>query len=216
LPSVRPLFYARRLAWGGPLIRGETMVNGLFAKLENQDFFVEYVTDHFKTAPQQAVADFPCTHVLDSNRIIFAFGEYTQNVKSFSVLLDSNNPDHYKRSGAMLHALYKSRIITEIEYSDGEWGSIEQLKYEMAPLGLSHSFAEAMIKFPIFYSSFYNELMSFDLSYQLCAAYEAIPMDYDFNYLHNMCHYLRKNTDLTVDSLSMIFRSLMISRPLKI
>jgi hypothetical protein len=28
-------------------------------------------------------------------------------------------------------------------------------------------------------------------------------------YLYNVCHYLKKNRDLTVDSLSMLFRSLM-------
>jgi hypothetical protein len=186
------------------------MVNGLFAKLENKDFFVQYVGDHFKVAPQQAVADFPCDHTLDSDRIAFAFGEYIQNVKSFSVLLDSNNPDHYKRSGAMLHALYRSKIITEIEYSENNWGTIQEIDYD-PPLGLSHNFAQAMIKFPMFYNSFHNEVVSFDLSYQLCSSYEESPTDYSFNYLHNICHYLHKNQDLTVDSLSMIFRSLMLS-----
>ena len=67
-----------------------------------------------------------------------------------------------------------------------------------------------MLKFPDFYNSFHNEILSFDLAYQICAAYEDDPREYDFNYLRNMCHYLAKNKDLTVDSLSMIFRSLML------
>ncbi len=183
-------------------------MDGLFAKLEDKKTFIGYVTAHFQNAPSVAIADFPCSHTVEPSRVEFAFGEYTQNVKQYSVLLDSKNPDHYKRSGGMLHALYNSKIIVAITYKPSKWGSIEEL-WSGTVLGLSYGDVQSMIRFPTFYEAFHNELLSFDLAYQLCAAYEPEPRGYDFGYLHNMCHYLRRNKDLTVDSLSMIFRSLM-------
>jgi len=61
----------------------------------------------------------------------------------------------------------------------------------------------------MFYDAFRNEMLAFDLSYRLCWAYEPNPREYDLGYLYSVCHYLKKNGGLTVDSLSMLFRSLM-------
>jgi len=41
---------------------------------------------------------------------------------------DSEDPDHYKRAGAMLRALYKSDIVTGIEFAASSWGTIEQVE----------------------------------------------------------------------------------------
>jgi hypothetical protein len=183
-------------------------MNGLFLELEKEEVFTDYVAAHFEQAPALVIADFPCTHELDPKRIGLAFGEYTQTIKQYSVLLHSANPDHYKRSGALLHALYRSKIVLGVDFSDSSWGSMADVE-SGAVLAVSYAHAQQMLKFPEFYQTFHNELLSFDLSYQLCAAYEAEPRPYGFEYLHNMCHYLHKNKDLTVDSLSMIFRSLM-------
>ncbi len=184
-------------------------MNGLFTELEDPGFFRAYVMAHFETAPAEVIADFPCTHTIDPKRVDVAYGDYRQKITEYSVLLHSANPDHYKRSGAMLHALCKSKIVTDVDFHDSEWGSMADLESGMV-LGVSFGDAQQMLRFPEFYKTFHNELLSFDLAYQLCAAYEDEPREYDFAYLHNMCHYLYKNKDLTVDSLSMIFRSLML------
>jgi hypothetical protein len=184
-------------------------MNGLFTDLENPDFFRTYVTAHFERAPETVIADFPCDHTIDVKRVDVAYGDYRQKITEYSVLLHSANPDHYKRSGAMLHALCKSKIVVEVAFRDSKWGSMDDLESGTV-LGVSFEHAQQMLKFPEFYKQFHNELLSFDLAYQLCAAYEDAPRNYDFSYLHNMCHYLCKNKDLTVDSFSMIFRSLML------
>jgi hypothetical protein len=136
------------------------------------------------------------------------FDQSANAQNAYAILLDSENPDHYKRSGAMLHALYKSDIVTDIEFDASAYGTIEQVESGEV-LGLSYGDSQQMIRFPIFYNSFHNEMLAFDLAYRLCWAYERNPREYDFGYLYNVCHYLKKNKDLTVDSLSMLFRSLM-------
>jgi hypothetical protein len=183
-------------------------MNGVFKSLEDEAFFLAYITSHFEKAPAAAIQDFPCSHTIDKARVIFAHGEYAQNIKQYAVLLDSENPDHYKRAGAMLHALYKSDIVTGIEFNASSWGTMEQVESGEV-LGLSYGDSQQMIRFPMFYEAFHNEMLAFDLSYRLCWAYEPNPRGYDFGYLYNVCHYLKKNRDLTVDSLSMLFRSLM-------
>lgn len=45
---------------------------------------------------------------------------------------------------------------------------------------------------------------------QCCAAYEPEPRPYDFDYLHNVCRYLKANNNLSVDSLFILFKSLML------
>jgi hypothetical protein len=183
-------------------------MNGIFKSLEDPAFFKKYVTESFETAPSAVIEDFPCEHTIDPERVQFSHGEYVQNIKQYEVLLHSENPDHYKRSGAMLHALYKSDIVTSVEFHASQYGSLEDVECGHV-LGVDYSQAQQMIRFPLFYQSFHNQILAFNLAYQLCSAYEPSPRGYDFGYLYNVAHYLRKNRDTTVDSLSMLFRSLM-------
>ena len=134
-------------------ICGPWKMNGLFTKLENPEFFRAYVTAHFKSAPEEAIADFPCDHTIDVERVDVAHGDYKQKITEYSVLLHSANPDHYKRSGAMLHALCKSKIVTAVDFRASKWGSMEDLEFVMA-LGVSFEHAQQMLKFPEFYKRF--------------------------------------------------------------
>ena len=61
-----------------------------------------------------------------------------------------------------------------------------------------------------FFDQFYNELLSFDLGYRACAAYEQNPRPVGFDYLHNICTYLKKHPTLNVDTCFIIFKSLMM------
>jgi len=180
-------------------------MNGIFKSLEHENFYCSYVAGHFDKAPATVIENFPCTHTLSIERIKYSFGEYQQNIKTYSVLLHSENPDQYKRAGALLHALYKSKIITSVQFSPTK----DEVEANFA-LGINYGESQELIRFPNFYEDYHNQLLSFDLAYQCCAAYEATnPAGYDFGYVYNVCHYLWKNKDLTVDSLAMLFRSLM-------
>jgi hypothetical protein len=180
-------------------------MDGIFKRLEQIDFFTDYVAGHFQSAPSAVIKDFPCKNTLSAERVKYSFGEYQQNIRAYAVLLHSENPDHYKRAGALLHALYKSKIISSISFHPSK----DEVEAGFAH-GINYGEAQELVRFPIFYEDYHNQLLSFDLCYQCCAAYEPQnPPGYDFGYLYNVCHYLWKNKDLTVDSLSMLFRSLM-------
>lgn len=202
------LFYAE---WSGVSRKKKIMTmmgDDLFSTLEEERSFVDFIADHFTHAPAQASELFTCKNTVDRARIKLAFQKYQVSITTYRLLLKSGNPDHYKRSGALLNALYKSRIITSVAFDKGEYGSIDEVESHEAP-GLSYCDAEHYIKFPRFYQEYYNELLSFDIAYQCCAAYEQNPTEYSFGYLENVCHYLT-NEDLNVDSLSMLMRSLML------
>jgi len=128
-------------------------MNGVFKSLESLAFFKKYVTESFETAPSAVIEDFPCEHTIDTERVQFAHGEYVQNIKQYAMLLDSENPDHYKRSGAMLHALYKSDIVTSVEFRASQYGSLEEIESGHV-LGVDYVQAQQMIRFPLFYQSF--------------------------------------------------------------
>ncbi|HEY8161636.1 MAG TPA: hypothetical protein VIF34_05130 [Methylocystis sp.] len=179
-----------------------------FSQLEDPEFFLRFVGGHFESAPSAVLERFPCTNTVSEDRIRLAHDNYLQLIKTYKVLLQSENPDHYKRSGALLHSLYQNQIITALQFESNGVGEWEEIEAE-TPLGYSHADAQDMVGIVRFYNDYHNELLSFDLSYLCCAAYEDSPREYDFNFLENICHYLWKNRDLNVDSCSMIFRALM-------
>lgn len=180
----------------------------LFVQLEEESFFVDFVSTHFCSTSEIISDWFSPEHILDIDRIKYAHREYIQNVSKFSVFLHSKNPDHYKRAGALLHALHQSKIIGSMELKDGKFGTEEDLISGFTMV--SYGDAQHVLKFVEFYNEYYNQIHAFELAYRCCAAYQAEPRIYDFDYLRNICRYLKANTNLNVDSFFMIFKSLMI------
>ncbi len=183
-------------------------MNGLFVDLEREEFFIDFVSRYYNSN-QPLMADwFECVNVIDKERISYAYREFRQNVGRFSVLLHSKNPDHYKRSGALLHALYQSEIITETNLEKGKFGTLEDL--ESGFTKVSYGDAQHVLTFANFYNEFHNELYAFEMAYRLCSSYELNPRQYNFDYLRNVCRYLKANKNLNVDSCFMLFKSLMV------
>jgi hypothetical protein len=182
-------------------------MNGIFLDLENPEFFCTFIAQRFSETPAVVADWFTCNNKMDQERLNFAHTEYIQNVAKFSVLLHSRNPDHYKRSGCLLHALYQSDIIFESNLENGKFGPVDDL--ESGFTMVSHDDAQHVLKFVNFYDQYYRQIFAFNVSYQCCAAYETTPRTYDFDYLRNVCHYLNGNSNLSVESLFMLFKSLM-------
>jgi hypothetical protein len=178
-------------------------MNGLFVDLEDQYRFIEFVGEQLSSAPAEIRAVMRCTNKCDAARIAYAASEYQQNINKFAVLLHSKNPDHYKRAGSLLHALYQSKPIEEVVWES----TPEELEAGYTRVTLGD--AEHVLPFATFYEEFHNEMMAFDIAYRCCASYEENPPEYDFDYLHNVCRYLKSNDNLSVDSLFMLFKSLM-------
>lgn len=144
-----------------------------------------------------------CDLEIDTERVVYAYREYTQNIERYSLLLDSSNPDHYKRAGALLHALYSSKVIVGLQptYDRGE------ISNGVAMIHL-HEEGKAFEALD-FYEDYHNFIHAFDIAYRACATYEGDPVLYDFDYLHNVCFFMYKNSAISVDTFFMIFKSLM-------
>lgn len=178
-------------------------MDGIFILLEDQKFFSEFVRDDFLSIPGSIQAVMWCKQEVDPERVEFAYNEYKLGLEGFQVFLGSSNPDHYKRAGALLHALYRSDCVSlQLESSADE--------LEAGFTRVNAGDAEQVLSFVKFYEEYYNQFLSFNLAYRLCASYEDDPRTYDFDYLHNVSRYLKVNTNLSRDSLFMLFKSLMI------
>lgn len=178
-------------------------MSDLFTILSEQHSFVQFVEDNYHAAITPLHEFMECELEIDKERVIYAHREYTQNVERYSLLLHSSNPDHYKRAGALLHALYSSKVILDVTpvYNDAEVGN---------GVALIHPHDEdKAFEMLDFYRTYYNYIHSFDLAYRVCAAYEDKPVSYDFDYLHNVCFYMYKNNALSLDTFFMMFKSLM-------
>ena len=179
-------------------------MNKLFPDLNDEGFFVDFVTTSYQGVPDEINSVMWCEQTVDDQRVRHAYTLYKQNLETFEIYLASENPDHCKRAGALLHALYKSECVTALDFES----SSEELRAGFTRV--AHGDAESIVRFVEFYEVYHNQILAFDTSYRCCAAYEENPQTYDFDYLHNVCRYLRNNSNLSLDSLFMLFKSLML------
>ncbi|WP_294195456.1 hypothetical protein [uncultured Sphingomonas sp.] len=178
---------------------------GVFSELEEKSAFQEQVTRYFESVPSEISELLECDVVIDHDLVEYAHTAYTQGVDKFSLLLKSKDPDHFKRAGALLHALYTSKIISSVDYGV----SSDEVEAGMGPVHVHIGDIQTSLPFKAFYDEYHNELVAFIMAYQYCAAYEPSPRPYDFDYLQTVCVYLKKNANLSVESFFILFKSLM-------
>jgi hypothetical protein len=178
----------------------------VFRALEDEAYFVQRVGEHFRSAPVQLQPILLCAVTVDDARLRYAHKEYVQDIDRFSLFLQSGDPDHYKRAGALLHALYLSEPIVTIDF-DPELESVDTLITEP---GISYGDAEGALSFGHFYDEYHNEFTAFSLAYDACNQYGNGLRLIDFDYVHTVCTYLKNNGNLSVESLFMIFKSLTL------
>lgn len=181
-----------------------------FRELDNHEFFVAYVKEYF-LSPRTELQDFiSCEIKVDDSRLDYAGKEYEQNIAKFCLYLElkspdhKKDPDHYKRAGALLHALYLSRAI-QVSFSPG----LDEVDTLITPIGVSFNDVERELTFAQFFRDHANEFLAFALSYEICCQYEEKPTKIDKDYLRTVCTYLFNNQNLSVESLYMLFKSLM-------
>jgi hypothetical protein len=174
-----------------------------FEQLDDKEFFVELVTDHHQHAWTEVNSQVGVTPVVSSERVEYAFETYHNNIVEIRVRLASQNPDHYKRAAALLDALNRAQIVTELEY---DMSVLEGLEQNTA-VGLSHGDCQYRLKYVNFLETSCNQAMAFDLSFRCCQAYEKAAKGYSPNYLENVCHYLCHHDDKNVGSLYLILYS---------
>ncbi|MGM4991300.1 hypothetical protein [Tardiphaga sp. 841_E9_N1_2] len=174
-----------------------------FEQLDDEAFFVEFVTEHFKDAWDEIVSQVGLSPIVDETRVRFAFETYKNNLSEIRVRLHSQNPDHYKRGAALLDALNRAQVIQDVEYD----GVLITTLQDYSAHGLSHADCEYRLKFIEFYENNSNQAMAFDIAMRCCQAYEDEVKPYSPNYLENMVHYLCENDDQNVGSLYMVLKS---------
>lgn len=167
---------------------------------------MDRVGSHFKSTEDYGDL-LACTITVDDERLKWAHKEYQQGVREFSIRLASGDPDHYKRCGALLRALYRIKPITAVEFDP----PLEEFDSLFTPIGVSHADAEYALSLGRTFSLYHNELTAFGYAYNICAMYEPNPVRISGKYIHTMCAYLLSNDNLSADSLYMIFKSLMLA-----
>lgn len=175
-----------------------------FADLEDRQTFCDAVCAAFEKEPREIGVIMGSDIVVDRTRVVFAHNEYLQAIKGFAIYLDSGDPDHYKRSGALLHALISSEVITSVklEYST------EDLESGLTRVTLGD--AQHYLPFIQLWQDFHNQLAAFEFAYRLCAMYEVSPRVPEMDYIYNVCRYLKCESNLSVDACFMLFKSLML------
>lgn len=182
------------------------MVENILRQLEDAEFFVEQVGAHFRNTNDYGDL-LACTVTVDEDRLRWAHTEYQQGVNEFSIRLQSGDPDHYKRCGALLRALYRIKPITNVDFNP-EIGEFDTL---LTPVGVTHADAVYTLSLGRTFDVYHNELTAFSYVYNVCCMYEEKPVKVCDKYIHTMCAYLASNDNLSADSLYMIFKSLMLA-----
>lgn len=182
------------------------LVENVLRALEDESYFMDRVGAHFRSTDDYGDL-LSCTVMVDDDRLRWAHTEYQQGVSEFSIRLQSGDPDHYKRSGALLRALYRIKPIVEVEFDP----TLDEFDSLFTPLGVSHADSQYALSMGRMFSLYHNELTSFSFAYNVCSMYEENPVKVCDKYIHTMCVYLASNDDLSADSLYMIFKSLMLA-----
>ena len=180
------------------------MADDLFERLSDKAGFCEFVTQQLLEGPKQITAIMACAHVVAGDRVEFAFNAYSQAISKFSLYLHSKNPDHYKRAGALLYGLNSAAVITQVDMES----TSEELEAGYTRVTLGD--AEHKLPFVQFYETYFNQAASFEIAYRCCAAYEEHPTEYDFDYLHNVCRYMKNERGVSLDDCFILFKSLML------
>lgn len=183
------------------------MAENIFRKLEEDaEFFIEFVGNHLCKAPAALEPILSCSVSLDMDRLAYAHDQYTQGVRKFALYLQSGDPDHFKRSGSLLHAIYTSKPIDDVTF-DPELDAVDTVS---TPLGVTYGEAEGALSFGHFFQEYHNEFLGFQLGFDICRQFvEGDPRAIDFEYVHTVCTYLKNNGNLSVESLFMIYKSLL-------
>ncbi|MER8435656.1 hypothetical protein NKH36_02000 [Mesorhizobium sp. M1312] len=175
-----------------------------FEELDDRDFFVAFVEEYYKSGWPAANKAGGAAVALEGDLINLAYDTYQLSLQSYKVALHSKNPDHYKRAGALLHALYKTQPIVSIS-----WGADVERLLNAENVGVSYDDAQHWDDFVSWWDQYSNYVMAFDLAFRCCQVYEDAARPYDKDVLDNMAYYMAENTNINVGSFVTILKAFM-------
>lgn len=180
-------------------------MSDLFTSLEDEAYFKDFVRASFSAIPDEMGSIFDCTVEIEEKRLDYAYRAYKQNIAQLALQLFSETPDHYKRAASLLQALHASGGVMEVSFAC----ALDDIECGFSPIHMRYGDTVKEMPFARFYEQYANEMNEFVLAYRCCAAYEPKPRRYDLDYLHNICVFLSSEANHSVESLFMIFKSLM-------
>lgn len=172
-------------------------------EIENEAAFLELMGDLKKAAVWPLSYFFNHENDIDEERAKLAHARYKLEIDRFAAYLHSANPDHYKRCGALFHALHTNPVVKTTEFDEDP----DEVRngFSRFPFAEQEKIAQALE----FHRDYFDVFAPFDLCLRICNSYEAIPKIPDFKTVECVCHYVQNNT-LTADSYYMIFKLLMM------
>ncbi len=178
------------------------MADGLFDQLENKEFFKEFVKQAEKSVPRELLPFFNLTNKVSTEGVDLAFDKYQYELNRYAAYLHSKNPDHYKRSGALLQSLCTNCFISGVkcDYTAEE--------IDAGLTRYSYSDSQYIQWYLQFQEEYCNEFAAFDIAWRACSAYSTVVKVLSFDLIHSICHYLKNNKTLPSDAYFMLFRTL--------
>ncbi len=177
-------------------------MSNLFIELEDRENFFRFVGLRLKAVEHQLGDYVACKITVDDKKLQLAHADYIKNLANLTETIESRDPDHYKRAGALLHALNVNRPITNVHVlSDIEFTDIANGPLPKRAI-IEHDFAK-------FYETNYNEFAAFGISYSLCCLYEGTKRKPTWDYVQTVCVYLNNVREAPVESYFLLLKSLM-------
>lgn len=174
----------------------------LFIGLQDQAKFLAFVGGQLKLVENELGDYIACSVSVDIKTLQLSYLDYIKNVANMTPTIESRDPDHYKRCGALLHALNVHRPIVNVHMiSDFDKTDLDE--------GCASDAALSEQSFSQFYQEFPNEFSSFHLCFQLCCHYEEKKLTYTRDYLDTVCVYMDNVRNAPAESHFMLFKSLM-------
>lgn len=175
-----------------------------FEDLDDKARFIDIVKVHFSNSWPDAYKNSGTQITLKDDFIGLAHETYQLSLSQYTVALKSQNPDHYKRAGALLHALYVTKPIGKVEFTEAS-----QYYRDFENVGVSYADSEHWENYCSWFENYANFALAFDLAFRCCSVYEAEYKEFNSDFLDNMCYYMSENTAISVPSFMMIFKAFM-------
>lgn len=192
---------------GAPFRWSVFQVASVFLDLDDKQKFLHHITPYYQKADSVVSSVIECKIRFNDIAIEDAYKKYLAYVSYFSASVRSGNPDQYKRAAALTKALIEAPINAEATLPT----PIDELEDGFSPVSFHHADVRYALPTIQLYHQYCNYIIAFSIGFEFCGLYEDKLIRCSMDYLRNMCAYLKYNKDVSVDTLFIIFKSLMHS-----
>jgi len=171
--------------------------------IETEAAFLELMAELKKETVWPLSYFFSHDNDINVERARLAHSKYKLEIDRFAMYLNSANPDHYKRCGALFQALHMNPVVRTTEFGEDP----EEIRngFSRYPQAEEQKIADALE----FHRDYFEVFAAFNLCFRICASYEqAMKDELSFRTVECICHYVQNNK-LSADSYYMIFKMLM-------